>query len=43
VPLALLEEIRRSGADDRWAVVITPPAERGSLACRCERVQDLLP
>jgi hypothetical protein len=43
VPLALLEEIRRAGADDRWAVVITPPAEQGSLAWRCERVEDLLP
>jgi hypothetical protein len=43
VPLALLEEIRRSGADDRWAVVLTPPAEQGSLAWGCERVQDLLP
>jgi hypothetical protein len=43
VPLALLEEIRQAGADDRWAVVITAPAERGSLAWRCERVEDLLP
>jgi hypothetical protein len=43
VPLALLEEIRRAGADDRWSVVITPPAEQGSLAWRCERMEDLLP
>jgi hypothetical protein len=44
VPLALVEEIRRAGSsDDRWAVVITPPAEQGSTAWRCERVQDLLP
>jgi hypothetical protein len=43
VPLALLEEIRRAGGDDRWAVVLTPPAEQESLAWRCERVQDLLP
>jgi hypothetical protein len=43
VPLALLEEIRRAGADERRAVVIRPPAEQGSLAWRCERVEDLLP
>ena len=43
VPLALLDEIRRAGADDRSAVVITPPAEQGSLAWRPELVEDLLP
>ena len=42
VSLALLEEIRRAGTDDRWAAVITPPAEQGSLAWRCEPVEDLL-
>jgi hypothetical protein len=43
VPLALLEEIRRAGADDRWTTVIRPLAEQGALAWRCERVADLLP
>jgi hypothetical protein len=34
--LALLDEIGRAGADDRLAVVITPPVERGSVAWRRE-------
>src|SRR6266704_2496238 len=40
--LALLEEIRRAGADDRFAVVIMPPAEQGSLTWRRECVDTLL-
>jgi hypothetical protein len=34
--LALLDEIRRAGADEPLAVVITPPAERSSAAWRRE-------
>jgi len=32
--LALLDEIRRAGADEPLAVVITPPVERSSAAWR---------
>ena len=42
LPLALLEEIRRAGADDRRAVVIMPPAKAGSLTWRRECVDTLL-
>lgn len=34
--LALLDEIWRAGGDEPLAVVITPPAERGSAAWRRE-------
>jgi hypothetical protein len=40
--LALLEEIRRAGADDRHAVVIMPPAEADPLTWRRECVDALL-
>jgi hypothetical protein len=40
--LALLEEIRRAGADDRHAVIIMPPAERDSAAWRRECADTLL-
>ena len=40
--LALLDEIRRAGADDRHAVVIMPPAERNSAAWRRECADTLL-
>ncbi len=40
--LALLDEIRRAGADDRHAVVIMPPAERDSAAWRREYADTLL-
>jgi hypothetical protein len=40
--LALLDEIRRAGADERLAVVITPPAERDSATWRREYADTLL-
>ena len=40
--LALLDEIGRDGADERLAVVITPPAERDSAAWRREYAHTLL-
>ena len=40
--LALLDEIRRAGADDRHAVVIRPPAERNSATWRREYADTLL-
>ena len=40
--LALLDEIGRAGPDERLAVVITPPAERGSAAWRREYAHTLL-
>jgi hypothetical protein len=40
--LALLDEIRRAGADDRHAVVIMPPAERDSVTWRREFADTLL-
>jgi hypothetical protein len=40
--LALLDEIGRAGADDRLAVVITPPAEQASAAWRREYAHTLL-
>ena len=40
--LALLDEIRLAGADEPLAVVITPPAERGSAAWRREYAHTLL-
>jgi hypothetical protein len=40
--LALLDEIRRAGADDRHAVVIMPPAESDSAAWRRECADTLL-
>jgi len=40
--LALLDEIRRAGADEPLAVVITPPNERGSAAWRREYAHTLL-
>lgn len=40
--LALLDEIGRAGADERLAVVITPPAEGASAAWRREYAHTLL-
>jgi hypothetical protein len=40
--LTLLDEIGRVGADDRLAVVITPPSERDSAAWRREYAHTLL-
>jgi hypothetical protein len=40
--LALLDEIRRAGADDRHAMVITPPAGRDSATWRREYADTLL-
>ncbi len=40
--LALLDEIRRAGADEPLAVIITPPAERDSAAWRREYAHSLL-
>src|SRR5260221_2227094 len=40
--LALLDEIRRVGADDRHAVVIMPPAEQDSATWRRECADTLL-
>jgi hypothetical protein len=40
--LTLLDEIRRAGAYEPLAVVITPPAERGSAAWRREYAHTLL-
>jgi hypothetical protein len=40
--LALLDEIGRAGADERLAVVISPPAERDSAAWRREYAHTLL-
>jgi hypothetical protein len=40
--LALLDEIGQSGADERLAVVITPPDERGCAAWRREYAHTLL-
>jgi hypothetical protein len=40
--LALLDEIRRAAADDRHAVVVMPPAERGSFTWRREYADALL-
>ena len=40
--LALLDEIRRASADDRHAVVITPPAQRDSATWRRECADTLL-
>ena len=40
--LALLDEIGRAGADDRLAVVITPPAERDLAAWDREYAHTLL-
>jgi hypothetical protein len=40
--LALLDEIRRAGADERLVVVITPPAERDSATWRREYADILL-
>jgi len=40
--LALLNEIRRVGADDRHPVVITPPAEKDSTTWRREYADTLL-
>jgi hypothetical protein len=40
--LALLDEIRRAGADDRHAMVIMPPAERDSAIWRREYADTLL-
>lgn len=40
--LSLLDEIGRAGADDRFAVVIIPPDERGSAAWRREYAHRLL-
>ena len=40
--LALLDEIRRAGADDRHAVVIMPPAERDLPTWRRECADTLL-
>lgn len=40
--LALLDEIRLAGADERLAVVITPPAERDSAAWHREYADVLL-
>jgi hypothetical protein len=40
--LALLDEIRRAGADDRHAVVVMPPAERDSATWRREYAETLL-
>jgi hypothetical protein len=42
VQLALLDEISRVGADDRWAVVIMPPTEPDSATWHRERVETLL-
>jgi hypothetical protein len=40
--LALLDEIGRVGADDRLAVVISPPAERDTAVWRREYAHTLL-
>jgi hypothetical protein len=40
--LALLDEIRRAGIDDRHAVVIMPPAEQDSATWRREFADTLL-
>jgi hypothetical protein len=40
--LALLDEIRRAGADDRHALVIMPPAEPDSATWRREYAYTLL-
>jgi hypothetical protein len=40
--LALLDEIRRAGIDDRHAVVIMPPAEQGSATWRHDYADTLL-
>jgi hypothetical protein len=40
--LALLDEIRRAGADEPLAVVVTPPVERSSAAWRREYAHILL-
>jgi hypothetical protein len=40
--LALLDEIRRAGSDDRHAVVITPPAEQHSAIWRHEYADTLV-
>jgi hypothetical protein len=40
--LALLDEIRRAGADDRHAMVIMPPAGRDSATWRREYADTLL-
>jgi hypothetical protein len=40
--LALLDEIGRAGADERLAVVISPPAERDSAAWRREYAHTVL-
>lgn len=42
VQLALLDEISRAGADDRWAVVIMPPGEPDSTTWHRERIDILL-
>jgi hypothetical protein len=42
VQLALLDEISRAGADERWAVLITPPTEPDSATWHRERVETLL-
>jgi hypothetical protein len=40
--LALLEEIRHAGADERWPVVIMPVGDRETPTWRRERVDTLI-
>ena len=40
--IALLDEIQRAGVDERFVVVIMPPAERDSATWRREHADSLL-